>query len=290
MKVSVNEEYFRFRPDGTRRDQKENIKMLAKAGFEAIDFGLGALKKGSGIATCDDYKDKAVQMREFCEGVGISVNQAHAPFYEASPMPEGFAETLPKVVETSAILGADCVVVHADTWYEGPGAEFDFDRALNAIYEVYAPAVEVAERVGVKIAMETLFCWNPKWHRFCSRREELDTIVSKFNTDAVGICLDTGHWNVSYCGDGMFDEIKHLKNKIIATHIHDNKAKTDDHMLPYTGVTNWDRFCSTMKQIGYEGDVTLELVYGAFPDELVFDAMVFARSIADRLRSGIIGG
>ena len=290
MKISVNDEYFRIRPDGTRRDQKENIKMLAEAGFEAIDFGLGALRKETGIATWHDYREKAAAMKEFCDNVGIAVGQTHAPFYEGVPMPEGFAETLPKVVETSAILGAECVVVHADTWYEGPTAEFDFDRALNAVYEVYAPAVEVAERVGVKIAMETLFSWNPKWHRFCSKREELDAIVSKFGTDAVGICFDTGHWNVSYCGDGMYNEIKHLKNKIIATHIHDNKAKTDDHMLPFTGITNWDRFCSTMKQIGYDGNINLELGYAAYPDELVFDAMVFAHRIAEQLRNGIIGG
>ncbi len=288
MKISVTEEHFRVRPDGTRRDRKENIKMLAKAGFEAIDFGLFELRKGSGIATWHDYREKAAEMKDFCDSVGIAVGQTHAPFYEGVPMPEEFAEVLPRVVETSAILGADCVVVHADTWYEGTEAEFDFDRALNAIYEVYAPSVEIAERVGVKIAMETLFSWIPKWHRFCSNGEELDAIVSKFNTDTVGICYDTGHWNISYCGDGMFNEIKHLKNKIIATHIHDNKAKTDDHMLPFTGVTNWDRFCSTMKQIGYSGDVNLEVIYGAFPDELVFDAMVFTRRIAEELRKGII--
>ena len=103
----------------------------------------------------------------------------------------------------------------------------------------------------------------------------------------MGVCLDTGHWRVAY-GAGMTDEIRKLKSKIISTHIHDNKGKSDDHMLPFTATTKWDQVMGALRDVDYSGDVTLELVYGAFPDELVYDAAVFARRIGEQLRDMII--
>ncbi len=287
MRVSINEGYFRHKPDGrslTER-QKEAIAVLAKAGFEAIDFDLGGITKDSCISMTDNYLDEAKKMREYCESLGIAVSQTHSPFYEGAPMPDGYMEAMLRTVETSAALGADCVVVHADNWYE-KGVEFEFNHVFDTIYEVYAPVVELAEKVGVKIAMETLFCWNPEWRRFCSRREELDAIIGRFGTDNVGVCLDTGHWRVAY-GAAMTDEIRKLKSKIIATHLHDNKGKTDDHMFPFTATANWDSICAALHDVGYNGDVTLELVYGSFPDELVLDAATFARRIGEHLRNRI---
>ena len=287
MKISVNEGYFRQCPDKTLRDRKQTIKILADAGFEAIDLGLGEIKKGSGIAPQENYKELAADIREYCEREGIAVSQTHAPFYEGRPMPDGFAEVFPRVVEASAILGAKCVVVHADNWFEA-GVEFEYNHVRDTIYDFYAPIVELAEKLGVKIALETLFCWNPEWRRFCSRREEIDDLIARFGTDTVGVCLDTGHWRVAY-GSAMTDEIRKLKSKIIATHLHDNKGKTDDHMFPFTATASWDGICAALRDVGYDGDVTLELVYGAFPDELVYDAAVFSRRIAEHLRDKIRG-
>lgn len=289
MRISVNEGYFRKKPNGTSfiDRQRDAIAIAAKAGFDAVDIGLGGIAPGSCLSMMDNYIDESKAMREYCASLGIVVNQTHSPFYEGKPMPDGYKEAMLRTVETSAHLGADCVVVHADNWYEAD-VEFEYSKALNTIYEVYAPIVELAEKMGVKIAMETLFCWIPEWRRFCSRREELDDIIGRFGTDTVGVCLDTGHWRVAY-GASMTDEIRKLKSKIIATHIHDNKGKTDDHMFPYTATANWDSICKALHDVGYDGDVTLELVYGAFPDELVTDAAVFARRIAEHLRGKIQG-
>lgn len=289
MRISINEGYFRKKPDGrnTVERQKEAVSLIAKAGFDAVDFGLFGISPNSCLSMTENYIDKAKEVREYCDSLGIAVNQTHAPFYEGKPMPDGYMEAMLRTVEASAALGADCVVVHADNWNE-EGVEFEYSRALDAIYEVYAPVVELAEKVGVNIAMETLFCWNPEWRRFCSRREELDDIISRFGTDNVGVCLDTGHWRVAY-GAAMTDEIRKLKSKIIATHIHDNKGKTDDHMFPFTATANWDSICAALRDVGYNGDVTLELVYGSFPDELALDAAAFARRIGEHLRNRIKG-
>ena len=41
-------------------------------------------------------------------------------------------------------------------------------------------------------------------------------------------------------------------------HVHDFNVQTD-HMLPFLGQANWDRVVKALVDIGYEGDLALEL-------------------------------
>ena len=93
-------------------------------------------------------------MRDICDKLNMVPDQSHAPFIFNNLSSDDIRTQLERCVEASAVLGVKNIVVHADTYYE---KDFDFDRALNVIYEVYAPIVESAVKNGIKIAMETLF-------------------------------------------------------------------------------------------------------------------------------------
>ena len=270
MRISINENYVRCRPN-IKRDQLESLKLIRDGGFDTIDFGLFNIKKRSDEG--DDHEAWIKGRREYCDSLGLKVNQTHAPFYEGRPMPEGYQTRLLQCVKDTAILGADCLVVHADTWYEEKYNQWDYDAVVDHVYEVFAPVVELATKLGVKIAMETLHEWlGNVYHRvrLCSFVEELNDIVGRFNCNTVGICWDFGHAAIVYKED-QFDAMKRLKYPIIATHIHDNIFKYDNHNLPFQGSINWDEAMKTLAELGYEGDITLELGYGAIPDALVLD-------------------
>ena len=284
MRISINESYFRGRPNLPMRPRTESLKLIRDGGFDTIDFSMHSMER----ADDDTNHEKWIHgYRDYCEKIGLSVNQAHAPFFEGRPMPDGFIKRLLECVDDCAVLGADCLEVHADTWYEKDYVQWDYQKVLNTIYDVYAPVVERAEKRGVKIAMETLFEWigNDNHRvRVCSYVEEVDAIVGRFGCDTVGVCLDFGHAYMAY-GNDISNAIERLNSKIIATHTHDNTRHRDNHNLPYMGYINWDHVLLSLAKKGYEGDLTFEVNYGCLPDALALDFAKYAHTIGEHMVS-----
>ena len=155
------------------------------------------------------------------------------------------------------------------------------------VADICLEAVKAAKKHGVKIAMETLFedrAPKGKRARFTSYVNELDDIVSKFGDPIVGICWDFGHARVSH-GDEQFEEMRKVGDKIIATHVHDNHWSADMHLLPFEGDTDWNEGMKTLKEIGYNGALTFEMVYGCVPDELIPDYAAWCRKVGEYLIS-----
>jgi len=50
-----------------------------------------------------------------------------------------------------------------------------------------------------------------------------------------------------------------VSEHLIATHVHDNKGKTDEHLVPFEGRINWDMALMTMQKVGYDGTYLMEL-------------------------------
>lgn len=288
MRISINESYFRGRPNLPMRPRTESLKIIRDGGFDTIDFSMHSMTR----AEDDTDHEKWIHgYRDYCEQIGLRVNQAHAPFFEGRPMPDGFIDRLLECVDDCAVLGADCLVVHGDTWYARDYAQWDYDKVVEAVYEVYAPVVERAEKLGVKIAMETLFEWignDSHRVRLCSYVEEVDDIVGRFGCDTVGVCWDFGHTYMAY-GNDICAAMERMKSRIIATHTHDNTRHRDNHNLPYMGYINWDHALNSLAKTGYSGDLTFEINYGCLPDELAAPYAKYAHRLgeymADRFQS-----
>ncbi len=273
MRLSVYAGYFaKIYGSEERRSYEQSVALCRDSGFDAVAVGLGGKTPETNLILRDDYLTEAQKLREYCDNIGIAVDQTHARYDYKNMTNEQFVEYMIKTVKVSKILGASTIAVHADTYYD-PEYRFDFDTVRDTIYEIYAPMVEEAKKQDVKVAMETLFedrAPAGKRARFTSTIEELDAIVSKYNDPTVGICWDFGHARVVY-GDDQFEQMKKVGSKIISTHVHDNVSKKDIHSLPFLGGTDWETGLRTLKEVGYEGDLTLELVYGCMPKELVPD-------------------
>ncbi|MEP6918962.1 MAG: TIM barrel protein, partial [Acidobacteriota bacterium] len=84
-----------------------------------------------------------------------------------------------------------------------------------------------------------------------------------------GICLDFGHAHL--VGD-VADAVEMAAEHLIATHVHDNHRKSDEHLAPYKGTINWDMALMTMQKIGYEGIYLLELANSGSPRAVLEDA------------------
>ena len=261
MNISVNANYLRVqRNTALKRTPLECISICAEAGFSVLDYTPNIY--------CDEWKKSVDETIEATEKTGIYIEQSHAPFnFYSRRSPELFFELLDRSVIAASRMGISQLVFHADEYHPAGGQLFDAKVGLNVVYDSLAPHVEKALKGGVKVALENVFedhykvGKNERSH-FCGDIEELIAIIEKFNDDRVGCCWDFGHGKLGVGNENHCDAIRTLGNKIICTHVHDNYYGKDLHLPPFMGDANWEELMPTLKEIGYCGNLTFELVYG----------------------------
>jgi len=50
-----------------------------------------------------------------------------------------------------------------------------------------------------------------------------------------------------------------LRERIIYFHIQDTHKGSDEHLIPFEGKINWEKFMHKLKEIGYQGVFIMEL-------------------------------
>ena len=85
----------------------------------------------------------------------------------------------------------------------------------------------------------------------------------------VGICLDFGH---AHLLGGVADAIETAAEHLIATHVHDNDGRRDEHLVPYRGTIDWNLALITMQKIGYSGTYLMELAGAGDPVAVLEEA------------------
>jgi sugar phosphate isomerase/epimerase len=107
----------------------------------------------------------------------------------------------------------------------------------------------IAQPLGVQIAVEVI-------PNDLSRAGSIAHFVED-DLDGVGICLDFGHAHLD--GD-VIDAVETVSEHLIATHVHDNRGRSDDHLLPFDGTIDWAATLLAVQKIGYDGPFMFEIV------------------------------
>ena len=82
-------------------------------------------------------------------------------------------------------------------------------------------------------------------------------LLEAYPPDYVGFCYDSGHGNE---GEDGLAYLEHLKERLIAVHLHDNDGTADQHLIPFTGTVDWDRLAQIHSRSSYAGPVNIETV------------------------------
>lgn len=235
------------------------LQAVKAAGFHGIDFSF---KDGTGkeYLQADNWEERARTVREALDKAGLVCNQTHAPMgfsVTDKICPKGVAFSyLIRSLFFSAILGAKTVVVHAVTDVK----PVDFVPHNLRFYKMLEP---FAKQAGVKIAVENLYNFDKKYHRFegvLETGEKLSSFLQKLRSPQFVACVDTGHALLTGTPPQKFFAAIN-KNLVGCIHIHDNDGLDDLHSLPYTGVLDWDAILASLKTLGYDGDLTFEIMY-----------------------------
>ncbi|MBR6709473.1 MAG: sugar phosphate isomerase/epimerase [Clostridia bacterium] len=249
------------------RPMKEAVQFCRDAGFRYVDYTPDFLSA--------DWEERAHRDRELLEAAGISVEQTHVPFNRYRQYDdEQFPRYCRQAWEASRILGAKYVVVHADE-YRTAG-RYDEEEILRFTCAYLAPYVEYAEKNGLVLAVEIVFedqsrRWPPVdgKSRFTSRVGELKAVIEHFASPTVACCWDFGHAKCAYGNENMLDAMKAVGRHIVCTHVHDNYYGKDLHLMPFLGEIDWEAHLACLRELGYAGKLSFELVYGNLPDPLL---------------------
>ena len=284
MKLSMPTEMLRIRFGDVK-----SIEIIAEAGFDAYDYSMFFMQNENDILNTDDYKSHIEKLKETAKKCGISCNQAHAPFPSSKDDETNNKIIFDKIlrsIEIAGALGAKCIIVH-------PKQHLKYMYNKEALYEMnmdfYNSLIPYAKNAGVKIAIENMFGWDANREvicdSVCSHAEEFCRYADDLNSPWITVCLDIGHCAV--VGDDPANMIFKLGNRIEALHVHDNRYKNDDHMIPYAGKLDWHSITSALAKVGYSGDFTFETdnFYNSMDDSFIPTATRFLHDTGRHLIS-----
>lgn len=219
-------------------------------------FKKFGIKRTFTSSKVSDYERLSKLLKEY----DIVCETIHSPFDHINDMwgdddeaGEKILNRLKESVDRCEKYGIPVTVVHVSS-----------GRPMPEITEIGVKRYEelfcYAKSKGVKVALENLrylenlkyffdkcvdvgFCWD-NGHQSCYSN--------------VGFCWDNGH---QYCRGENIDYMDMFSDKLIALHIHDNRAglDTDDHLLPFDGNIDFDVVAKAIADSGYEGTLMLEV-------------------------------
>lgn len=282
-----------------RVGERKAIEILAKAGFDAIDYTFTPwMERGEMPWNGSEYASYAKEVNQMAKDNGIFFNQAHAPFiFHTSYLPDWNREILPlqiRCMESCALLGIPHMVVH-------PVHHLPYNRHLTSgpsnmetIWdlnrEYYHLLQPYAKEFGVKVSLENMFgedarrgCLVPDMfsdpHEYAKFYDELG------DTENFMCLVDTGHSGI--VGEDAGDTIRVLGSRVKGLHLNDNDYRSDGHLIPFQGKIDWEDVMKALAEIHYEGDFTFEALhlYEGFREEFYFTSAKYLHDVGRYLIS-----
>lgn len=250
----------------------EAIEALKTAGYDRIDVSLWVLAARGGLLDAENWEENVAEIAEASARFDLPVHQTHGNTAEGMEWDDPaydwdyLTRTNIRALRATKMLGAEWMVVHPMNLPRDP--LYSAGKAQEANLRYLAPYIEEAKRLGIGIAVENMVDFRKWRRRYCGGDiYELIELVDRIHDPAVGICLDTGHANLS--GIEVGPAIRAIGSRLKATHINDNRDNgNDEHLFPYFGTVNWTDTMKAFREIGYDGDFAYEAGSQRIPAEL----------------------
>ncbi len=239
-----------------QRLAREHLVEIGAHGFELIELFA--------TRTHFDYHNTSAvaDLQQWLAEAGVQLNSVHAPVGDAfvagrwermlslaSSDPDAREHALAEAEQALYIarrIPIKVLVVHLGLPRTArPEAPDGRDGARRSIEKLAA----AAEPLGVRLAIEVV-------PNELSRASSLVHFVEEEIEADAGICLDFGHAHLD--GD-VVDAIETVAEHLVATHVHDNRGRSDDHLMPLDGTIDWPGALTAVQKVGYDGPLVLEV-------------------------------
>jgi sugar phosphate isomerase/epimerase len=246
--------------------------VLRRHGYSAIDYNFSNTDIPWYHFDEATLKSKAEEERSSAQAAGIFISQVHGPW--CWPPPETSGEGLVKRMEQmkkaaviTSLLGCKHLVIHPIMPYGVKDLELEKAQEtwdLNLAF--FKELVAFAKQYNVIICLENM----PMKKFSIAKPEHILKFVKKINDESLQICLDTGHVSV-FPDLSIGEEIRRLGDYIKVFHIHDNAGDRDSHLYPTKGIINWSDFANAVREIGFNGVLSLETAPSSDLDDDQFE-------------------
>lgn len=237
---------------------REHLATIAAHGFGLVEIFA--------TRTHVDYHDPAAveTLQAWLAQTGLTAWSVHAPITDgcvdgawgrsfsnaskrAAVRDEAVTETL-AALAMARVLGARALVLHLGI-PDGQPIPAD-DNDAGAVRRVLEPIAAACGDAGVQLALEVI----P--NALATAPAVFDWLRSDLDLGRAGACLDVGHAHLT---GGAPEAADLLSGDIVTTHIHDNRGRMDDHLVPFEGTVDWPATLFGLVKAGYEGPLMFEL-------------------------------
>lgn len=274
---------------GYDRYGKEMYIKLKEHGFSCMDFCMADTDTGYYSYNDKEFEEYFELQKSLADEAGIEISQVHGPWrwpprdLTEEDRQERF-EKMERSMRATQLLGCKYWVVHPLMPFgiEDIGSESEAEtRRINK--EFMNELLKAAKKYNIVICLENMPM--PKFS--LGSPEQILDFVNEFNDENLKICLDTGHVSV-YKNLSVAESVRKLSGRIKVLHIHDNRGEYDEHLAPYKGIIDWEEFSEALKEIGFNGVISLETLPDTKIDDKKFEKgcvelAKIAKEIAERV-------
>jgi sugar phosphate isomerase/epimerase len=253
---------------------------------ELAEFGFREVELFATIGHMDYHDDRAIdQLARWLEEAGLHLHSVHAPIVEhllngqwgpplstAAVAEQVRARAVREATAAAAI--ATCIPYSFLVTHLGIPDEFKPGAGDNAVTAARRSVEEIAaatSQVGVQLAIELI----PNSLSTAERLVQMLEDDLDLRPPGAGICLDMGH---AFLVGDLVDAVEIVAGHLVTTHVHDNRGKADDHLVPFDGQIDWPTALMSLQKVGYDGVIMFELANTGDPRD------VLRRSVEARVR------
>ena len=193
------------------------------------------------------------QFKAFLEKEEFIMTQGHLWLQAKLCDSEDVVYRLLDWVDLYDTIGVKNAVLHVSGLVDMPDLTFE-DRVCRFVEKLKIVEDHIKKnRLDICICIENA----GEWFRSI---DTLNYLLDRLDDDCFGICLDTGHLNLSSDNNDQRNFILKAGKRLKALHIADNEGKADQHLMPFgKGRINFEEVVSALREIDYEGLFNLEI-------------------------------
>ncbi|MCC6581547.1 MAG: sugar phosphate isomerase/epimerase [Phycisphaeraceae bacterium] len=231
--------------DNLRQVIMDDARIVRAAGFDFIELTIAHAEPALDALGLAFWKEVGQELRE----MGLEPISVHGPYYPAfdAELTSGIARIV-RHARASQALGVRAFVVHT-VHHPHIHVTAIAHEALRRDVAVSLALSDALDGGYTCLAMENLptlsLCY-------------LQTLLGKLDRPNIGMCFDTGHYNVRPEGT-LEHALKIFSPRMVHLHLSDNDGLSDQHQPPGKGNFDWGTLLKCLPAALREKHLMLEL-------------------------------
>ena len=256
---------------GTSRNSvqiKATLEKIAGAGFTHVHWG----HEGGGSYLYSQHE--MLQIREWCGGFGLKVKGVHTPSGERNSDLKDYASTneynrlagvelIKNRVDLAYILEAQGIIVHLKLPWQLMEKEGFSEDYLKITYKTFDELEPYCKTRHIRLCVENVYTLPSLGCQI------FDALCRRYDSDFMGFCFDTGHACV-HCKENQLVYAERYNDRMFMIHIHDNHGVTDEHLIPFEGVFDWEGFAKVLARSPYSLPILVESMNEAGEEDVTW--------------------